>query len=552
MSGKSRSVTVITVLIRLAVTGLLLHGEVFCLNAKEQNSGSSLVDTIIIDRRNVFDEKNPEGNSWIGRFVNSLHIKTRESIIRSEILFKIGEPLDMRLIEESERNLRAMGIIGDVSIRLDTADSGNLLAVVETHDKWTLALFTSFKQDGGHRIFSIGLDESNFLGYAQGLSVHFSHNSEYADPYGFELRYSHRNFIKDHLSLQLELKNSESQRLRSIRLERLFYSDVTNWAGNFLVNYGSIKRRYYENGEEISSENMRLRTISGWTALSFGEENKIRPGISYVHKKAFSPDSSMQITDHIDMAMASVHLQNRSWLKEYFLDNLGRIEDVPVGYGFSFIYGPNLNRSHSFYASFYGGIRALASFYIPDAFYISPEIFAEKYFRSNGGNVSTVKWNLRAYTAPIGSHRIFFNSRGVIGSNWSLSMQELLGSTTGLRGYHANQFTGQRSIILNIEDRFNLDLEWWIFRFGGVVFFDSGMAWKQGQSIYDQRMHSSAGFGLRIENTKQQGPGILRIEAAYNLDQSRFSQITLTTQILFDSFTDIDYTPPEIYESMEK
>ena len=40
--------------------------------------------------------------------------------------------------------------------------------------------------------------------------------------------------------------------------------------------------------------------------------------------------------------------------------------------------------------------------------------------------------------------------------------------------------------------------------------------------------------------------------AAYNLNQSRFSQITLTTQILFDSFTDIDYTPPEIYESMEK
>ncbi|MBN1399054.1 MAG: hypothetical protein JXA06_13555 [Bacteroidetes bacterium] len=529
-----------------------MYNESFCQTIDAQNSGNNPIDTIIIDRRNVFDEKNPEGTSWIGRFVNSLHIKTKESIIRNEILFKNGEQLNMRLVEESERNLRAMGIIGDVSIRLDTADNGNLNAVVETHDKWTLALFTSFKQDGGHRIFSIGLDESNFLGYAQGLSVHFSHNSEYADPYEFELRYSHRNFIKDHLSLQLELKNSESQRLRSMSLERLFFSDKTNWAGNFLVNYGTIRRRIYENGEEISSEDMPLRTISGWTALSFGKENKMRPGISFVHKKALSPDSSMQITDHIDMAMASVHLQNRSWIKEFFLDNLGRIEDVPVGYGLSFICGHNLNRSRSLYASFYGGIRALASFYVPDAFYISPDIFAEKYFRPDGGDVSTIKWNLRVYSAPVGAHRFFFNSHGVIGSNWPQSLQELLGSTTGLRGYHANQFTGQRSMVVNIEDRFNLDIEWWIFRFGGVVFFDSGTAWKQGQSIYEQRMHSSAGFGLRIENTKQQGPGILRIEAAYNLDQSRFSQITLTTQILFDSFTDIDYTPPEIYESMEK
>jgi hypothetical protein len=514
--------------------------------AYAQESYKHQIDTIVIERHNVFDESNPQELSWIGQIINSLHIKTKEQIVRSELLFHSGEPLDTQLIEESERNLRAMGIVGDVHIRIDTTADGKTYATVETHDKWTLSLYTSFKQDGGNRIFSIGIDESNFLGYAQGFTMHLNHNSEYADPYGLELRYYHRNFIKDHVSLQLQLKNSDDYHIQIISLARSFYSDEVVWAGGFYADRGSVKRRQYNNGTEIASEDISQYTLSGWAATSLGDEYKIRPGIGLIHKNASSPDSSMRITDHLTMPLFSIQFLNRSWIKEYFLDNFGRIEDVPIGYSSSFFCGTNLNRDHPSNAEFYGGIQALAAWTVPDILYFSPSFFATKYFQINGGTVSTVRWNLHGYSASFGMHRLVINGQGVIGSNWSPGMQVLLGSTTGLRGYHANQITGQRSLLINIEDRLCLNFDWWIFRFGSVVFFDSGTAWQQGQSFSDQRMHSSVGFGLRIENTKQQGSGILRIETAYNLDQYHFSQITLTTQLLFESFASMDYLPSTI------
>lgn len=309
MSGSSRSFTVITIFKWITAIGLFVYSRLLNQTAYSQDSNTHRIDTIVIERRNVFDESNPQELSWIGRIINSLHIKTKESVIRNELLFHSGEPLDIQLIEGSERNLRAMGIIGDVRIRIDTTDDAKTCAAVETHDKWTLSLFTSFKQDGSNRIFSVGLDESNFLGYAQGLSIHLNHNSKYADPYGFEFRYYHRNFISDHVSLQLQLKNSESPHLRSITLERLFYSDETELAGSLYADHRSVRRRQYENGFEIASQNVPLNTISEWAASSIGYKNKIRPGIGYIHKNASSPDNSMQITDHLDMALLSIEFQ---------------------------------------------------------------------------------------------------------------------------------------------------------------------------------------------------------------------------------------------------
>jgi outer membrane protein assembly factor BamA len=512
-----------------------------------QESNKHQLDTIIIERHNVFDEDNPQELTWIGRVTNSLHMKTKESIIRSELLFHSGEPLNMQLVEESERNLRAMGIVGDVHIRIDTMAGGKTCATVETHDKWTLSLFTSYKQDGGHRIISAGVDESNFLGYAQGFTIHLTYKSEYADPYGLELRYYHRNFITDHVSLQVQLKNSDDYHLQTISLERTFFSDEVEWAGGIYADHGSKKRRQYQNGTEIASENISQQTASGWAAASLGNQFKIRPGLGFVHTNASSPDSFMQSTDHVDMALFSTQCVYRTWIKEYFLDNFGRIEDVPIGYTSSVCFGTNLNREHPSNAAYYSGIQARAAWAVPDLFYFSPEFLAKKYFLINGGSVSTVQWNLNAYSGSFGRNRLFIHGQSIIGSHWSTGMQVLLGSTTGLRGYPANQITGQRSLLVNIEDRFNLNMEWWIFRIGGVAFFDSGTAWQQGQSFSDQRMHSSVGFGLRIENTKQQGSGILRIEAAYSLDQFHFSQITITTQQPFDSFAGLDYIPSIIF-----
>ncbi len=42
---------------------------------------------------------------------NKLHVDTRDQVIESQLLFKAGEPVSERLIEETERNLRELRYI---------------------------------------------------------------------------------------------------------------------------------------------------------------------------------------------------------------------------------------------------------------------------------------------------------------------------------------------------------------------------------------------------------------------------------------------------------
>ena len=53
---------------------------------------------------------------WAFRVADRLHIRTREEIIRQELLFAPGDPLDKEAIAQTERNLRALVFLRDARI----------------------------------------------------------------------------------------------------------------------------------------------------------------------------------------------------------------------------------------------------------------------------------------------------------------------------------------------------------------------------------------------------------------------------------------------------
>jgi len=135
------------------------------------------------------------------------------------------------------------------------------------------------------------------------------------------------------------------------------------------------------------------------------------------------------------------------------------------------------------------------------------------------------------------------------GFGWSDSRQILLGSSSGLRGYGEFDLAGDRRITYGIEHRIFSDIDIFIFRFGAAAFLDGGAAWFGEASPFKQRFHHSAGVGLRIENTKLQGTGLLRIDVAMNLDRGQFSQVILSSTLPISAFLTLDgaagWQPPE-------
>jgi len=72
------------------------------------------------------------------------------------------------------------------------------------------------------------------------------------------------------------------------------------------------------------------------------------------------------------------------------------------------------------------------------------------------------------------------------------------------------------------------------------LFADGGSAWYGDSPPARQHFSHAVGAGLRIENPKVQGAGLIRIEWAMNLDRLRGGQIIISSRVPFSAFLDLD------------
>ena len=125
------------------------------------DSTAAVVTSVQIRRENVFDRA--ESSSWVFRAANSLHIVTREHVVRRELLIPVGAPFDSATADETARNLRKLGIFRKVKVDSSLTPTG-LVEDVTTHDSWSTQVQASFKSSGDQVTWTAGLAEKNLLG----------------------------------------------------------------------------------------------------------------------------------------------------------------------------------------------------------------------------------------------------------------------------------------------------------------------------------------------------------------------------------------------------
>ena len=83
----------------------------------ELEAAGAVIGEIRVTIGDVFDPTIKSEDKWLYRTANKLHISTRQPIVRNQLLFKTGEPYVERLVQESERILRANDYMYDAWIR---------------------------------------------------------------------------------------------------------------------------------------------------------------------------------------------------------------------------------------------------------------------------------------------------------------------------------------------------------------------------------------------------------------------------------------------------
>jgi len=161
----------------LLVTGALILSStgISQLTAQEpdtvQASTPPVIDTVLVVRATVYTEEEAAQSSFY-RFMNRIHIVTKERVIRDYLQFEVGEPYDSAEVAESERHLREKDIFREISIDSVRLEDGRLAVMVRTQDGWSLKPKVSISiASTGDWTGQFGLNQLNLLGGGNQLYV---------------------------------------------------------------------------------------------------------------------------------------------------------------------------------------------------------------------------------------------------------------------------------------------------------------------------------------------------------------------------------------------
>lgn len=508
-----------------------------------QEAGATIGEVRIVTD-NIFDLDDPKENNVLFRAANALHIRTRPSVIASTLLFKSGEPLSVRLVEESERLLRGNRYIYDVRIRPFAWHDGIADIEVRTRDTWTLDPGISFGRSGGINTGGVQLKEYNLLG--TGTSLGLSRKKD-ADRVSTVFDISHNHLFDGWTTARYSHSSLDDGSAQSFGLERPFYALDTRWAAGASLSERDQVESIYNAGEVIGEYRHRakdMETYAGWSrGLIDGWTRRVSVGLSY-RDDAYEREPGLippaSLPEDATLAGPFVRFEviedgyerfkNRNQIErpEYF--QTGFSSSLQVGRSMQ---GLGASRDAWLYAASIGdGV-------VPhgDHILVASATLSGQY--SDGRVEHRKAGGMLQYYVPQAHRFLFFASAtadAVPGAD--VSEMLLLGGDNGLRGYPLRYQSGERRALFTIEERGYTD--WYpfrLFRVGGAVFFDVGRAWGGDvANTGDAGWLKDVGFGLRLLSARSAFGNILHADVAFPLDGDpdiRSVQFLLKTKTSF-------------------
>jgi hypothetical protein len=367
----------------VACLGVLLLGAAVAPAAPAGADTTALrVGEIRLDLEGIFTPREVAAadglNRTLRRTMNALHADTRPWVVRQELLFAEGDPFDPRLLAESARNLRRLGILNEVAVTpVDTTADGRVHVRVHTRETWTLSLNLSFSLASSGRVrWNSSLTEQNFLGTALLVRAAVGHDLDAS--YG-RVYVRQNRFLRSPLTVELNLDDRTDGYDRWAGVSVPFRSDDQTWQVKARAWERRFETRWYlsnagpagtDPGREASlhallprrSEGFRLelaRRVSppergriwrlgaawhvtrlGWelgagrTRLSDGR--LVDLGFLAAPGTALSRDRGSRSWPHVVL-----YSHGRRWITTRFLLRYGHKEDVPLDPALELRLGPS-------------------------------------------------------------------------------------------------------------------------------------------------------------------------------------------------------------------
>jgi hypothetical protein len=494
---------------------------------KELEAAGAVIGAVDIDIRNIFDQSDPRERTGLFRLANHLHIRTKRSTIKAQLLFASGDKYQARKLAETERVLRLLSYVYDARVVPVRYADGKVDIKVITKDVWTLSPGVSFGRAGGANSSSFNLQDTNFLGWGKTLQV--SHGST-VDRTSDGVAWSDPNVFGSRWTSTLSYVDSNDGSQRSLQVIHPFYSLDAPWSTRITglsfdrtvsrYNLGNIVDQFNDNQTSYElSGGVSNGLIDGWTKrFTFGmryDRNVFLPApVTSTPARQLPPDRTLSYP------FVGFDILQDKFKKVGDENQIGRTEDLYFGTEVTGEVGLSNGAFGADRNAIMLAAKALRGIELTGL----QQLFLTSDFSSRveGGHARNLIADAGAkyYWRWRPDWLLYAGLSGTVTDSLDPDMQLLLGGDNGLRGYPLRYESGTSRALFTLEQRVFTD--WYPFRLvrvGAAIFADVGRTWGTGAiGNSDPGLLRDVGFGLRLGNTRSGLGNVLHIDFAFPLN----------------------------------
>lgn len=471
-----------------------------------------VIADVLLERENIFSQA--EARDFVPRLVNRLHVTTRASTIRRELLFHPGQRFDSARVAESERNLRRLGVFREVVIDTIHTDRG-VLVRVRTADGWSTKADVRFRSSGGQVLYTLAMQEGNLLGTASQAGVLYRKTP---DRSAVLLNFRRPRLVSGKVGVDIQYENRSDGALYFAEVSQPFFTLTTPFAFRASVDHREGRLlRFYEGAtvarDTIDHRFTLARASLGW-AIRAGSGGYLRWGLlAQARREDYVPEAPDAVLPRTWTGAAGAYLQ---WRRARFVVSpgfrgVGRREDIDVsttvftaamlapaalGYDDN---GVNLVASGRTGAVTRNGFGYL-------------DLSGNVMLTAAGVDTASVHGAVTYIWQPSSRHFTVLHGAAGAQRNPYPGQEFDLGLGLGPRAARAHAFSGDRAVFATAEYRYAVaDDLLHLTGLGVAAFVDYGGAWYHGSP---RRTAVHAGVGLRLASSRSPGVEAVRVDLA--------------------------------------
>ncbi len=298
--------------------------------------------------------------TFISNTANTLHVDTKEFVIRDNLFIKEGKPLNPYRVADNERTLRNLTFVLDsrILVKPISKNSDSVDLIVVTRDVFSLG---GNLEPQSPTKYKLGIQEANAWGMGQRIQFNTLYDIDRNPRFGYEAVYQKTNVMGSFVDAAVgytEINTgssigNENEKAYYVRLSRPLFQPFARWAGGLELSNNNSTNVYRKPDSTFASYRYSIQDY--WAGYSFGHkkmssdlrENRNRKFVALRgFQQHFENLPTINLTEPDRYAyrnrtaiLSQISFFRQDFYKTQYVLGFGRTEDIPYGYRASFTSG---------------------------------------------------------------------------------------------------------------------------------------------------------------------------------------------------------------------